>query len=96
MSYVHLTKTPWVTVADYQRVVAELGTDPVNGQLVHIVGETDGTLHIVDVWQSKEHADRFASERLFPAFDRAGVRRGPGHEDIGINGTVTVGSAVQR
>ena len=33
----------------------------------------DGELVIVDVWRSRADADRFAAERLFPAFERAGV-----------------------
>jgi hypothetical protein len=34
----------------------------------------DGVLQIIDVWTSKAEADRFAAERLFPAFQSSGMR----------------------
>ena len=74
MSYVHITKTPDTTLADYRRVVAELGPAPIAGRRSHWVGEKAGALHIVDVWNSRADADRFASERLFAAFERAQLR----------------------
>ena len=93
MAYVHLSKSRGISLDQYGKVLDELGSDPITGQLLHIVGESDDALYIVDVWQSKGHADRFASERLFPAFARAGVRREGAHEDVGLDATVTVGSA---
>ena len=51
--------------------------NPQAGRLALIVGEADGALHIVDVWDSKAHADHFAAERLIPAFQQAGVKPGP-------------------
>ena len=53
-----------------------------------IVGEADGALHIVDVWDSKAHADRFAAERLMPAFQQAGVKPGPEETYIGFDTNV--------
>ena len=94
MSYVHITKTAGSSLDDHERVVHELGDQPVPGQLLHIVGESDSGLVTVDVWETKTHADRFASERLFPAFERAGVRPGPGSEHLELDGTVTFGSVV--
>ena len=74
MPYVHVTRTPGITLADYRRVRTEMGTEPIAGQHSHYVGETAGALHIVDVWDSKAVADRFTAERLFPAFERASIR----------------------
>lgn len=74
MPYVHVTRTPGISLQDYERVRTELGSAPIAGQQSHYVGETAGALHIVDVWESKTVADRFAAERLFPAFERASVR----------------------
>lgn len=73
MSYVHITRSAGVDMDTYARVDRELGPAPVVGQTSHHVGVVDGTLVIVDVWRSRADADRFAAERLFPAFERAGV-----------------------
>lgn len=74
MSYVHITKTPDVTLTDYRRVLAALGAEPIRGRRWHWAGEKSGALHIVDVWDSRADADRFAAERLFPAFEQARLR----------------------
>jgi len=73
MSYVHITRSPGVSRETYDSVIAHLGTEPIAGQQSHYVGEVDGSLVIVDVWTSRSDADRFAAERLFPAFAAAGV-----------------------
>ena len=95
MAYVHLSKSRGISVDQYSKVLDELGSEPITGQLLHIVGESDDTLYIVDVWQSKGHADRFASERLFPAFERAGVRPETQHENVELDARVTLGSPLQ-
>ena len=93
MRYVHISHTPGQDLADYQAVVDDLGGDTPQGLLISVVGEADGGLHIVDVWESKAHADRFVAERLFPAFQRTG--RTPGTDatyvafetaDVVVNG----------
>ena len=94
MSYVHISKSPGVTVAHYERVLDQLGPEPIAGQLLHIVGDAGGCLHTVDVWQSKAHADRFTSERLFPAFAQVGIAPGSGQEHVEFDGSVVVGSPV--
>ena len=95
MRYTHITHSPGQGLADYQPVRDELGSESPDGLLISIVGEADGGLHIVDVWESKAHADRFVAERLFPAFQRTG--HGPGAdstyvafetEDVVVNGAV--------
>ncbi|MGV9818798.1 hypothetical protein [Nocardia xishanensis] len=77
MPYIHITHAPGAGLTEYRAVVEALGPEPVTGNLLHIVGESDGVLHIVDVWDSSVSADRYAAERLFPAFEKAGVRLGP-------------------
>ena len=93
MRYVHISHSPRQHLADYQAVIDDLGGDAPQGLLMSLVGEADGGLHIVDVWESKAQADRFAAERLFPAFQRTG--RTPGADatyvafetaDIVVNG----------
>ncbi|MBW0275071.1 hypothetical protein ATM97_28115 [Nocardia sp. MH4] len=77
MTYVHITESPGVGLAQYRTVHEALGPEPVAGNLWHFVGECDGALTVVDIWESADAADRFAAERLFPALDRVGIRPGP-------------------
>jgi len=74
MSYIHITRTPSMGLADYRRVNEHLDSAPIAGRLAHYAGEQSGTLLTVDIWQKRADADRFAAERLFPAFTAAGVR----------------------
>lgn len=77
MSYVHFTRTPGVTIDDYHAVGAAMGDAPIDGRRSHWAGMQDASLCTVDIWESRAHADRFAAERLFPAFEAAGIRPGP-------------------
>jgi hypothetical protein len=74
MSYIHISRSPRIGMADYERVHREVGPDPVPGLVGHYVGVVDGTLVVVDVWDRRAAADGFAAERLFPAFERSGVQ----------------------
>lgn len=77
MPYVIVTRTPGGNLDQYRAVAAEIGTEPVPGRLAFAVGESDGALHTVEVWDTRAHSERFASDRLFPAFTRSGVQPGP-------------------
>lgn len=74
--YVVCTHTPGHSMADYRSVNAAVGDEPPAGLRASIVGEADGTLHVIDVWESQAHADRFATERLYPAMQEVGVSPG--------------------
>ena len=56
MTYIHITKTPGMDRSAYGRVRAHLGEEPIQGQVSHVVGFSDGSLHTVDVWVSREDA----------------------------------------
>lgn len=77
MPYVIVTRTPGGNLDQYRAVAAEIGGEPVPGRLAFAVGEAAGALHTVEVWDTRASSDRFASERLFPAFTRSGVQPGP-------------------
>lgn len=62
--------------AEYEKVSEHLalGDERPEGLIVHAASETAaGEVEIVDVWESAEALQRFAQERLFPAFEAAGV-----------------------
>ena len=58
---------------NYDAVVERVGTaaNPPDGLIVHTAGwdEELGVFRIFDVWESREHADRFWNERLQPVLD---------------------------
>jgi hypothetical protein len=75
---------------DYDRVVAILGDAPVPGRLIHAAAELpDGTVQIVDVFESPEAIEAFGS-RIIPALaqsgmlDRPNVPRPTPHETIDL------------
>jgi hypothetical protein len=59
---------PGRTMAQLRRVVEALGPDPIDGQIAHAVGTTATGLRHVEIWTSREKADRFGHDRLLPAF----------------------------
>jgi hypothetical protein len=77
MSYASITVAKALTIEDYWAVDAQLGPERADGLISEAAGHTDDGLHVITVWQSKAHHERFISERLLPAFQAAGVQPGP-------------------
>ena len=66
MTYAFTQDVP-INVDVYQRIVQGLGDAPPEGLIVHMAIERpDGGLRYIDVWESEEHWDRFAEDRLHP------------------------------
>jgi len=66
MAYLITHFWPGATVEQYNATVAVVhppGGLP-EGQTYHAAGPTEGGILIAAVWDSKEHADRFVSEKL--------------------------------
>ena len=68
------TSTP-----NYDAVAAELGRDKPDGLIVHTAGfdHDRGVFRIMDVWESREAAQRFMDEKLMPIIERMSAERGP-------------------
>ena len=45
----------------------DIAGNPPDGLIFHWAGEVDGKWTISDIWESRDHYDRFREERLFPA-----------------------------
>lgn len=67
MTYMSITQVPTVAYADYEKVNHHLGDFVPEGLLARYAGETGDGFAVVAVWESKVHADRFATEHLEPA-----------------------------
>ena len=56
----------------YRKVIAELGPEPMAGQLLHLcVRQPDGALRYFEVWESEQACGRAFEERIHPAVDAA-------------------------
>jgi heme-degrading monooxygenase HmoA len=72
MAWGFISELP-ISREQYDRLNREIGQDP-EGLILHTSSEKDdGTMRIVDVWESKEAFERFEQETLMPAIGRLGV-----------------------
>lgn len=55
------------STSNYDAVSAELADqEPIDGLRVHAAGYSGTGFRIFEIWDSKEHFDRFLGERLMP------------------------------
>ena len=74
MAFVHSTKTKGATIEAFRAVSAKHNPpQDIDGLLAWAAGTDENGLHVVTIWQSKAHQDRWASEQLFPAFQSLGM-----------------------
>jgi hypothetical protein len=71
MAFVRIFQPANVTAEIYDAVNEKAGVvaDPPAGLIFHCAGDADGTWQILDVWESKEDAEKFDQERLVPAIE---------------------------
>lgn len=67
---------PGVESESFGRLIDELVADggpiPAEGNMFHISGPIEGGWQVVDIWESREHFDRFREARQAPAMEKAG------------------------
>ena len=74
MTYVHFTKSKGQTIENFRMVAAKHNPpQDIDGLLAWAAGTDENGLHVVTVWQSKAHMDRWTAEQLFPAFQSLGM-----------------------
>ena len=68
----------------YQRIIDEIGPEPLAGSLVHLcVRLPEGGLRYIDVWESEQACAKAFEDRIHPAVDRAfGGTRPPGEPQV--------------
>jgi hypothetical protein len=79
MAITMIMEWPGVTAAEYDEVRELVGWEhePADGGLSHIATVTPGGLRVTDVWESAEHFQRFADERLMSAVHAVGITTEP-------------------
>ncbi len=71
MVYAYVQNVP-TEVAMYERIVEQLGPEPLELSLLHLcVRRDDGGLRYIDVWESEAACARAFDERIHPAVDAA-------------------------
>jgi heme-degrading monooxygenase HmoA len=57
------------TVEQYEQVDERIDwkNNPIEGLILHAGSQDDGTMKVVDVWESAEAFQKFVEERLIPA-----------------------------
>ena len=74
MTYTHIANMSGKTIDEFRAINEK--TPPaadIDGLPVQTAGSDADGLHVVTVWQSKAHLDRFEAEHLFPAFQALGI-----------------------
>ena len=67
-------EVPGVTQEQYDAASQQVDAGgAMTGCLVHVAGPMEGGWRVIEVWESKEDADRFFRERLQPVLGRVGI-----------------------
>ena len=79
MQTVMLMRWAGVTPEQYQEARSRVDWegDPADGGLFHVAGFDGDDLRVTDVWESPDHFQRFAEERLMPAVKEIGIEGEP-------------------
>ena len=64
------------STTNYDYVAAKVGDGPFDGLIAHTAGfdEDDGVFRILDIWESREHAQRFLDKHIQPLMEQGPVR----------------------
>lgn len=74
MAHIHIAATPGATIEGFRAVAAKHNApQDIDGLLAWAAGADSSGLHVVTVWESKAHQDRWFAEQLFPAFQALGM-----------------------
>ncbi len=70
---------PGGTLQQYETIMQNLGMELhsnkniPDGLISHIVYSGEGSLRVIDVWESRQHFDKFLRDRLGPALRNTGL-----------------------
>ena len=85
MAVVMTMRWPGITPADYDQALEVVDWENVHpdGGRDHVAWfDGEGALNVLDVWDSEQHFQRFADERLMPGLASAGILEGKGDPEI--------------
>lgn len=62
---------PGATLDQYDQVDQQVGPAKPDGVHLHIAGQTDGGVHVIEVWDSTDAIDRYMQTGLGEALEQA-------------------------
>jgi hypothetical protein len=79
MATVMLMRWPGVTLEQYEEARAKVRweDDVADGAMLHVAGLDGDDFRVLDIWESPEHFQRFAEQRLMPAVREIGIEGDP-------------------
>jgi hypothetical protein len=66
-------KLPGVTEQDFEAIDKAIGRDVPDGLIFHASGPIEGGWGVLDFWESRQHFDKFITERVMPAMTEQGI-----------------------
>ena len=88
MAIIRIARPPMVTAEIYDAVNEKLGVEEggnlPDGLIAHAAGDAGGQWEIVEVWESREQAERFDAERLVPAIEAVMGGPPPGEPEMSV------------
>ena len=70
MAWAYVQDVDSETSAMYDKIAAEIGTDPPEGLIVHVAGDHGGGTRIIDVWESEDAYLKFRGGTLAAAVEK--------------------------
>ncbi len=74
MAVAYVQEFPFVdrSTTNYDFVADKIGEGPFDGLIVHTAGfdEEAGVFRVLDVWESREQAERFLAEHVLPLVEQ--------------------------
>ena len=84
------------TLDQYDEVCQLMGLTPKGpgpaGAISHFATMTDSGLRVVDVWETREHFDKFAQEQIGPVTQAVGITAAPAMQFFEVHNYFTPGS----
>src|SRR5690242_77112 len=80
MTYAFTVRVPLpveVYDASHAEIMKGAGKQGADGLIVHMARELPDGFEVLEIWQSREHADRFNRDVVGPALDRLGLSNPP-------------------
>lgn len=79
MAHIHVARTAGQSIETFRMVSAKHSAPrDIDGLLAMAAGSDEDGLHVVSIWESQAHQERWAAEQLFPAFQALGLTAVPG------------------
>jgi len=71
-------EAPGMTQAQYDQVRTDVSGDRApEGALYHAAGPTENGWYVIETWESQEALDRFVTDKLQQALQKAGINTRP-------------------